>query len=188
MNDQPVNGPNFVRTMKQLHSAMKVTGGLAVAMVLFSGCLKTEEFPPEPAIAFKSFGQYADSASLVVTFTDGDGDIGLSEDQTDPPFDSASVYYYNFYMDYYLREAGTWVFKSALGHRLPVITPTGQNKALEGEIARRIETVQIPGFPQPWYGVLTDADEGDTIRFDVRLIDRALHTSNTVSTGDIVLQ
>lgn len=188
MDGQQRNAPNFVRTMKQLRSAAKVAGGLALVAVALSGCLKTEEFPVEPSIAFKSFGQFPDSASLIITFTDGDGDIGLSQDQTDPPFDTSSVYYYNFYMDYYRKEAGAWVYKGAIGNRIPVITPSGQNKALEGEIARRIETVQIPGFPQPWYGGLDDAEQGDTIRFDARIIDRALHTSNTVSTGDIVLQ
>ena len=174
--------------MKQLRNTAKVAAGLALGAGLFTGGLKTEEVPPEPAIAFKSFGQYPDSASLVITFTDGDGDIGLAQGQTEPPFDTSSVYYYNFYMDYYLMEAGTWTFKYAIGNRIPVITPTGQNKALEGEISRLIETLQIPGFPQPWYGVLDDADQGDTIRLDVRIIDRALHTSNMVSTGNIELQ
>ncbi|MBK6774713.1 MAG: hypothetical protein IPG74_02305 [Flavobacteriales bacterium] len=174
--------------MKQLNKWTKVAGGMALLLVLFTGCLKTEEFPPEPAIAFKSFGQFPDSASLAITFTDGDGDIGLAQDQTYAPYDTGSIYYYNFYMDYFRKEAGAWVFKGAIGNRIPVITPSGQNKALEGEIARRIESIQIPGFPQPWYGGLDDAEEGDTIRFDVRIIDRALHTSNMVSTGDIVLQ
>lgn len=187
MNHQQRNAPNFVRTMKQLRNTAKIAGGLALVAVLLSGCLKTEEFPPEPAIAFKSFEQFTDSASLTVTFTDGDGDIGLDQGDTLAPF--VGQYYYNFYLDYYLMEEGAWTYKFAISNRILVITPTGQNKALEGEIARAIQTIQIPGAPpQPWYGDLSDAEQGDTVRFDVRLIDRALHTSNTATTGIIVLQ
>ncbi|QQR85022.1 MAG: hypothetical protein IPJ76_10355 [Flavobacteriales bacterium] len=153
-----------------------------------TSCLKTEEFPPQPSIAFKSFEQFADSAVITLSFTDGDGDIGLGQDQTDAPYDTSSYYYYNYYLEYFLKETGTWVLKDTIGHRIPVITPTGQNKALEGEIARRFETVQIPGFESPWYSNLTDADEGDTVRFDCLIIDRALNVSNKVSSGNIVLE
>ena len=169
--------------MKQLRNTAKVVGGFALGTLLLSGCLKPEKFPPEPAIIFKSFEQFPDSASLTISFTDGDGDIGFGQSDTLPPFHFSGSYYYNIILDYYLLEAGTWEFKYPIGARIPVITPTGQNKALEGEIARAIEMIA-----PPWYGGLTDADQGDTIRFDVRIIDRALHTSNTVSTGNIVLQ
>lgn len=153
-----------------------------------TSCLKTEEFPPQPSIAFKSFEQFADSAVITIGFTDGDGDIGLGQDQTDPPHDTSSYYYYNYYLEYFLKENGSWVLKDTIGHRIPVITPTGQNKALEGEIARRFEAVQIPGFESPWYANLDDADENDTVRFECLIIDRALNVSNKVSTGEIVLE
>lgn len=175
--------------MKQLRNTANVAGGLALGALLLTGCLKTEEFPPEPAILFKSFEQFGDSASLTITFTDGDGDIGLSQGDTLAPFHLGGAYYNNMVLEYHLLEAGTWEFKFAIGARIPVITPTGQNKALEGEIARAIQAIQIPGTPlQPWYNGLSDADAGDTVRFDVRINDRALHTSNMATTGNIVLQ
>ena len=34
---------------------------------------------------------------LLHIFTDGDGDIGLDQQDTFPPFDEGSLYYYNFH-------------------------------------------------------------------------------------------
>jgi hypothetical protein len=63
-----------------------------------------------------------------------------------------------------------------LYYRVPVVTPTGQNKALEGEIAVALK---------PWPTL--PGTTGDTIRYSVKLVDRALHESNVVFTDRIVV-
>lgn len=134
----------------------------------------------EPVIAFKSFTQYTDSASFVIHFTDGDGDIGLSDADDQPPFDTASTYYHNLFLEYDSLSGGEWtrvVFSLPLYYRIPSITPTGQNKALEGEIAVAIK---------PW--PVIPGSQGDTIRLSCTLVDRALRVSNTIDSGPVRVQ
>ncbi|MBX2973119.1 MAG: hypothetical protein KF797_08450 [Flavobacteriales bacterium] len=160
-------------------SAAKVAGGLALAGVLFGGCLKTEEFPNTPAIKFKSFEFFGDSASLTISFTDGDGDIGLNASDNAPPYDTSSIYYYNLFLEHSEKVNGEWQvvgFRDPIFYRIPRITPTGQNKALEGEIA-----VAIDPFP------LFITGNSDTVRYSIEMVDRALNRSNKVYTNDIIV-
>lgn len=154
-------------------------GALLVAVLSATACLKTEEFPKEPHIAMKSFLQGTDAAVLTISFTDGDGDMGLAQGDTLAPYNPGSRWYHNFFVDYYKMQNGEWVeqqFTLPLYYRIPVITPTGQNKALQGDIAVKISPQVLPQSP------------GDTIRFSVQIADRALHESNKVYTEAIVVQ
>lgn len=160
--------------------AAKVPALLLALAFLASGCLKTEKFPAEPKITFKEFKQFGDSASVVISFTDGDGDIGLGQGDTLGDFAPGQLYFHNLFVDYYNWENGTWVkqdFTLPLYYRIPVITPTGQNKALEGDIA-----VALKPYP------VLPGSEGDSIRLNVRMADRAKHMSNEVESGVIVVQ
>jgi hypothetical protein len=160
-------------------STAKVSGAALALTMLLGGCLKTEQFPVEPSIAFKSYDQATEPARLTITFTDGDGDIGLNQGDTLAPFNPGSTWYHNFFVDYYKMQNGAWElqnFTLPLYYRIPVITPTGQNKALQGDIAVDIANQVLPQIP------------GDTVRFSVRIADRALHESNTVFTDAIVVQ
>jgi hypothetical protein len=64
-----------------------------------------------------------------------------------------------------------------LNYRIPRITPSGQNKALSGELSVALK---------PWPIIPNSA--GDTVRFDVRLVDRALNVSNEVGSGPVVVE
>lgn len=157
-------------------TAAKVAVGMAL-LVQASACLKPEDLPPEPRIEFKSFTVYPaqDSASLVFTFTDGDGDIGLTDADSLPPYDA------NLFLDYFEFGSGQWLNVDLGGepdipYRVPVLTPTGQNKTLEGEIA-----VALDPFS------LSHNTTADSIKYAVTLWDRALHVSNSVETGLIVV-
>lgn len=153
---------------------------LTLLIVLVSGCRKEEKFPPEPVIAFKSLGQFGDSASFTISFTDGDGDVGLDIGDAAPPFDTASQYYYNLVLKHEYLDNGVWIetifnTNTPLKYRIPRITPTGQNKALEGEIA-----VALPAWPY--------VAVGDTVRISAYMYDRALNQSNTVMSGIVEAQ
>lgn len=151
----------------------KVAALVAVTLVLGS-CLKREAFPVEPVIGMKSVEMTGDSTLITITFTDGDGDIGLAESDTFPPFDAASTYYFNLFFDPQRKVNGTWTdVNLPYYYRVAPITPTGQDKSLNGEIAWAL---RLQFFPLP------PLSHGDTVRFNIRLVDRALHVSNTVTT------
>jgi hypothetical protein len=165
---------------KAVRPAAKLGSACVLAVVLLSACLKKEEFPPEPSIAYKSLEQFGDSASLVITFTDGDGDIGLDPSDTQAPFDAGSAFYNNLFLGYEELRQGEWVAVDLLlplNYRIPRITPTGQNKALSGEIAVALK---------PW--PIFPAVEPDTVRFTVKLVDRSLNESNVVTTAQVVVE
>jgi hypothetical protein len=155
--------------------------GLTAALCfLLTSCLDKTEFPIEPAILFKEFTTSGDSGILVISFTDGDGDIGLNDHDTVAPYDLATGAYYNLLLDYYEKQNGVWVNMTdslplPFYYRVPVITPTGQNTALEGEIAVDL----IPTYYNPF-------SQFDTIKFSVQLLDRALNESNVVETDEII--
>ena len=51
---------------------------LIFVCVAITSCVKEKSFPPQPAIFFKQFVLYnKDSADCIITFKDGDGDIGI---------------------------------------------------------------------------------------------------------------
>ena len=165
---------------KAKRPAVKLGAVALLSGLVLSGCLKKEEFPPEPIIAFKSLEQFGDSASLVITFTDGDGDIGLDDGDTQAPFDAGSAYYHNLFLGYEEFQGDEWVevdLELPLNYRIPRITPSGQNKALSGEIAVALK-------PWPILPSLTP----DTVRFSVKLVDRSLNESNVVMTGQAIVE
>lgn len=153
-----------------------------MALLLMQACVKPEEFPVEPRIAYKEFKILQDSASLVISFTDGDGDVGLDPSDIQPPFDPDGAYHNNLFVEYYKRENGEWQqveFLLPLHYRIPRITPTGQNKTLKGEIAVALKP--WPLLPKP------PGSPADTIRFSIRMVDRALNESNLEYSEAIIL-
>ena len=173
-----------------MHLNTKIALVLSFTVSFFVSCLKPEAFPVEPAIDFVSFEALGDSGVITFSFTDGDGDIGLGQEQLSPPFDTSSYYYYNLYINYYEKMNGSWVRGTAdpLGNNFPTadsitysyrlenITPIGQNKALRGE-------VQIVMEP---YFFNTSSNHNDSVRYEIMLIDRSLNHSNLLETPLIV--
>lgn len=166
-----------------MRPVVKILVPLILLAFLVSGCTKQPEYPIEPAISFVSFTKVQnntgkdDKGILKITFTDGDGDIGLSESDTEPPFDTASMYYYNCFITYYEKQHGQYVavdLPLSNNARFPLVEPANQGNPLTGDID--IELYINNPF-----------STFDTIRFDIFIVDRALHHSNTVSTPDIVV-
>lgn len=146
--------------------------------MVLSSCLKPEEYPLEPIITYERFTASNDSATLVVSFTDGDGDIGLNEGDTTGDFAPNKVFHYNLFVEYYEKDdALGWVKGQTLTgedieflYRIPNLTPNGKNKALKGEIEVTIE----PTYYNPF------STQSDTIMYKISLADRSLKTSNVV--------
>ncbi len=164
--------------------ALWLVGAFIFTGIILSGCLRPEEFPPEPVIGYKSFEILTDSAKLTITFQDGDGDIGLEDSDTTGAYHPSNVYHYNLFAQYWEKDdALGWVHAEDITgtpiefrYRTPVITPTGQNKALKGEIEVTLE----PLYFNP------SSSESDTIMYKIMLVDRALNESNWVESDVII--
>lgn len=157
---------------------------LFFAGISFTACLDTPDLPPEPRLSQVS-ARLIDSLDLLdtntfcrlkVSFTDGDGDIGLDAGDTLPPFNPGGEFYYNLLVDVYEKEGDSFKlaelpfpFHSRIGN----LTPQGQNKTLIGTITYDMDLSGI---------------ELDTFQLRTRLIDRALNISNEVQSSEIVLE
>ncbi len=151
-------------------------------LVLVSSCFKSEEYPIEPIISDPVFAFSGDSAKLTFSFTDGDGDIGLAPADTLSPYNPDSYYHYNLYLDYYEKddvngwqrgrdlEGDSIVFQ----YRLKPIVVKGKARGIKGTM-----DVTIVNFSNPF------SDQSDTIRYTVKLIDKALNESNIIETQEI---
>jgi hypothetical protein len=132
-----------------------------------SSCRKTSNEDPKPTITFKSLSTEADSAVLILGFKDGDGDIGLSQQ------DTAGEFRYNCFIDIYRQTNGVWVkqeFFIPFNYRIPVLKKTEKAKPLEGDIV-----VELIDFP-PDLGTFGP----DTMKAEIYIKDKALNKSNAV--------
>jgi hypothetical protein len=159
---------------------------LITAVVFITGCEQEVIYPIIPAIQFKDYEKLEsysgrDSAlKLTITFTDGDGDLGLSQIQVKPPFDSTSIYYYNMYVYYYEFFDNKWNQVTVndfstdtirFKYRFPNLTPNADNKSIKGDIEYTITNL----LPR----------KSNTIKFVIYIYDRKLHKSNIVE-SDII--
>ncbi|MDZ4824636.1 MAG: hypothetical protein SH856_14355 [Flavobacteriales bacterium] len=155
----------------------------ALTALSLVSCLKPNEFPDEPALEFGEFLRYSDdSAKLILNFTDGDGNFGLTAADTSGTYCSQCMAYYNLYCEYYELQNGQWVHlplipflpfnQIAFYYRVPWVMPTGQEKAQQGELE-----ITMRGN----YGYWLES-EFDTARFEIHIVDRSLNESNVVRT------
>lgn len=158
-------------------------GVLSLAFV--TGCNQKIEYSIIPEITMSDRQVYQSPSAIIIGFTDGDGDIGLNQGDTLPPYNlvpdstnpgvSTNLRYYNLFFYYFVNKDGVWVNSDddlliPFYSRVPVVTPTGQNKALKGEIE---------------YAFVIEEDLADSFRFEIELMDRAANVSNRIVTQTI---
>jgi hypothetical protein len=154
-----------------------------IISMIFSGCMKKQNFSDTPLISFTGMELLVDTAGVVrtgiltISYQDGNGDIGLSAADTFPPYQKGGQYYYNYVITYFEKQNG--VFQQVdltipFSLRIPVLTPNDPNKPIQGYI-----TDSISLYPPPLH---------DTIKFEAYIYDRALNKSNTITTPEIVLR
>ena len=141
---------------------------------VFYSCKKDNVYPIEPVIEMSPDQIYLSPSTITISFTDGDGDIGLNDGDTVAPYNYNPVdfnkYYYNLLLYYFVKNGDVWEETDLIVpyyYRVPNLTPSGQNKSLKGKIEVSI-TLPI--------------NRPDSIHFNVELIDRALHSSNILTT------
>jgi hypothetical protein len=157
---------------------MKYPSKIALILLLLLGstiysCKKKDKYPPEPEITFKAFEKFGpDSAHLIISFTDGDGDIGLAQG------DTAEPYLFNFYTKYFQKVNGIFIEKELafpLNFRIPILNSSKKSKSLEGDI--------LITLPEPYYF----PNLKDTVQYEIYIKDRALHESNHIRTDEIIV-
>ena len=151
-----------------------------VLLTLFFACKKREEFSNIPYLEFTKYeikdsidalGNITKLCELHLFFTDGDGDIGFFEEDTIAPFD------YNLFVNYFEMKNNSLqqiidTLNPPYHIRIPNLTPTGQNKSLKVDLK---------------YDVDITYRNSDTIKFELKLFDRALNESEWVSSSLIIL-
>lgn len=151
-------------------------------MVLAASCRKEEKFPMQPVLTKITIDQYDRNSFHIITgYTDGDGDIGLTDADTLPPYDKSSKYYHDYFCTFSQMTNGNWSvinFVIPYYYRLPLLTPKQRNKNIKGDIS-----VDVKNFLSP----VTNG-VADTFRVDVYIVDRALHQSNTITSAPFVIQ
>lgn len=169
---------------------MKILSLSALWLVLLlAQCDFSPDFPTKPQIKFESYQKLGQDSAvrLTISYLDGDGDLGLKDAQTAPPFDTGSRYYYNMFIQYYefidgqFQQVTRNIFSEdtiRYQYRFPYITPKRQNKAIKGEIQVELNVTPTAAFNR-------NINYGGLIRFKLYIVDRALHKSNTVTSPAI---
>lgn len=174
--------------------------GLLLLALAVSACQKPVEYPIEPKIAYEGFtylmnpdSTFSGEGVISFSYTDGDGDLGLDDSDTLPPFGFHDTYYYNMVVDYLKSENGVFVKTPLLSPHVPTspddtlvlydtvtfnarfkrLRDSEEPKAISGSMDYKL-TVQNPFSPN------------DTVKFEIRILDRALHVSNVIQTDPII--
>ena len=143
-----------------------------------------------PKIEFNSVSVYKDIRSrdsmvvLQISYEDGNGDIGLSEGDTFPPFNYGNTAFYNLFVSYYVKTGNVFqkiVYPSTsdtihFNQRFPTLNFSSKEKKVSG-----IMDLRIPASPYP--GINPTA-----VKFRISMLDKSLNHSNEVESGEIALQ
>jgi hypothetical protein len=153
-----------------------------VLLVFLYSCRKPERFSDIPEIKFINFEEFREylisndtiimyGGTLAFYFQDGDGDIGLDDWMTSPPFD------YNFFCNYYEKQYGTFVKIDSMETIQGKIEPFNLNariprlsylpeESISGEIY-----ITMPQYRDSF-------SEYDTVKLEFYIVDRKLNKSN----------
>jgi hypothetical protein len=151
-----------------------------MTMSTMMACYKTPEFPIEPTVKFERFDKpnevytlnIGEGGNLVLSFTDGDGDLGKLNNADSTSF----VVYRN------LRDT------AAFGNRnyvIPIIPKKGTTNAISGTIEIKLNDGLFNSYETYF---LAKGISIDTFTYELYLTDRANHKSNVITTPPIVVK
>ena len=167
-------------------------GLLFLTMAILS-CQKPVEYPIEPKITYNGFTYLFNSDStfsgegvISFSYTDGDGDLGLDDADTLPPFGFHDAHYYNMMIDYLKCVNGEFVKTPLLSWN--VQTQTYDTITFNSRFKRLRDTEDpkaISGTMDYTLPIQNPFSPNDTVKFAIRILDRALHESNVIQTDPI---
>ena len=173
--------------------------GLFLMALGVCSCQKPVEFPVEPKIAYEGFtylfnadSTFSGEGVISFSYTDGDGDLGLDDNDTLPPFGFNDTHYYNMVIDYLKSENGVFVKTPLLSPHVPtgpadtlVLFDTVTFNARFKRLRDSEEPRAISGTMDYKLTVQNPFSPNDTVKFEIRILDRALHESNVIQTEAI---
>lgn len=162
-------------------------------LLALAACQKKVEYPVEPHVSYQglTYGYNADSTldgtvTLSFGYTDGDGDLGLDDNDTLYPFGPGDPYYYNLIIDYYKWNGTTFVETplltwNAVFQRYDTLSFNSRIKRLShhpngNAISGTIDYTMVLRNP---------LSPDDTVQVKAHIVDRALNESNTIETEAI---
>ncbi len=161
-----------------------------LVLVSLVSCKDDPEISKTPEISFGEFLLYKNISGkdsmivLRINYEDGDGDLGLSSTDTLPPYNYGNSAFYNLFVTYQVNNGIKWekILNPSTSdtihynQRFPRLNLTKKDKHITGFM-----DLKIPASPYP--GIKPSG-----VRFGIVMMDRALHKSNAVSSGDIFLK
>ena len=163
-------------------------------------CQKKVEYPIEPRIAYEGFtylfnpdSTFSGEGVIAFSYTDGDGDLGLDDGDTLYPFGFHDPHYYNMEVDYLKSVNGVFVKTPLLSPHVP--TNPADTLVLYDTVTfnarfKRLRDIEEPraisGTMEYKLTVQNPFSPNDTVKFEIRILDRALHESNTIQTDPII--
>ena len=152
-------------------------------IVVFFGvfsCVKKTTYPTTPVIEFKAFYPFVgDSADLQLKFTDGDGDIAVSSDNTIKNF--WYTYYYkdtitNLYRAYAIYNDSTGIYDTLrTGYPITLPDDSYKGKPISGEISVRLQRFR-------------HSKKIKNVKYVFYLFDQAGNKSNVVTSPEFNVQ
>ena len=167
-------------------------GLLFLALVIVS-CQKSVEYPVEPKITYEGFtyiinadSTFSGEGVISFSYTDGDGDLGLDDSDTLPPFGFNDAHYYNMVVDYLKCVNGEFV-------KTPLLSWNAQTQSYDTlTFNARFKRLRDSEDPKAISGTIdyklmvkNPFSPDDTVKFEIRIFDRALHESNVIQTEAI---
>ena len=167
--------------------------GLLFLVLAAISCQKPVEYPIEPRIEYQGFtylfnadSTFSGEGIISFSYTDGDGDLGLDDSDTVPPFGPNDAHYYNMVVDYLKCVNGEFVKTPLLSWN--VQTQTYDTVTFSARFKRLRDSEEpkaISGTMDYTLPVQNPLSPNDTIKFEIRILDRALHESNVIQTEPI---
>ncbi len=164
-------------------------------LFILNACYEKPEFPVVPQIGFNSISASAgqdpntlsptDVVTITIDFQDGDGDLGLNETDTLPPYQkenedgSPNEFNKNYILDVFLEQNGEFI-------PYPLPNP-------EFNFNGRYQRLNVEGRKTPLEGIINHkvifqrnlTQPNTLLKFRVQILDRALNRSNVIETDTI---
>jgi GH15 family glucan-1,4-alpha-glucosidase len=158
---------------------MKNAAKIAIISLVLAACQNVNKFPDIPYVRLESYELVAANVDpdvpgehIVVKFyfTDGDGNIGLNDNQLDPPHCETCGHYYNLFVNVNSKVDGAFEKTYDYNSRIKDLTPNAQYQVLEGHMIYKIDIANRAS---------------DTIMIDFYLEDRDINKSNVDMTPEV---
>lgn len=162
--------------MKMRISFYKYLFTIVIAGVFIFSCVKKKSYPTIPEVDYKDFVYFTgDSADLTATFTDGNGDIGVSEG------DSTRTFWYTYYyfdtITQKYRAYYNQLFNDTLriGYIVNKPNDSYKDKPISGEIKVRMQKFRH----------ITQIKK---VKYVFYLYDAAGNKSNVITSPELIVQ